>query len=188
MLNRSSLVLLCLLPGCVGTCDGTTNPSSETCEPGAPQGAVSELDIGRYLDGSFTQYQDGDIVPLVYGGQGFPMLVFNLRVRGSDLPGCLPQVTRVYRDDGQIEGSEELPLVTEQVLPDTWITGEMLIVTFDAFAGDRVLVESQAGGAVGAVELWVDYVGALPDAAVVWDATPVADAAPPDAAPPDAAP
>jgi hypothetical protein len=175
------LLVLCALPGCVGNCSSPT-PSSETCEPGAPRGTVTEVDIGRVLDGVYTEYQEDDVVPLVYGGQGFPMLVFNLRLRGSDLPGCMPQVTRVFRDDGQLDGSEELPLVTDQVLPDTWITGEMLIVTFDAFSGDHVVVESQVGGVTRALGLWVDFEGTLPDAATVPDARP------PDAAPPDAAP
>lgn len=180
---RSSflLAIVCALPGCGGGCN-SPSPSSETCEPGAPRGVVTGVDIGRYLDGTFTEYQDGDIAPLVYGGQGFPMIVLNLRLRGSDLPGCMPQVTRLFGDNGELEGSEELPLVTDQVLPDTWITGDLLIVSFDAYSGDFVTAESMVGSVTTATGLWIDYVGTLPDAAVAVDARP------PDARPPDAAP
>lgn len=179
------LATFCALPGCVsgGGCDGTPTPSSETCEPGAPQGVVTEVDIGRYLDGTFEQYGENDVVPLIFGGQGSPMLVLNLRLRGSDLPDCVLQSTRVFLDSGQSGGSEGSPLVTEQVLPDTWITGDLLLVTYEVWSGARVTLESTAGDVTTAIAVWIDYEGTLPDAA------PAPDAAWPDAAvPPDAAP
>ena len=182
------LFLLCLLPGCFATCDGTDTPSSETCEPGAPRGVVTEVDLGRYLDGEFTAYQDEDVVPLIWGGQGSPMLVFNLRLRGSDLPECMPQLTRIRNDSGEAESGEQAALVTRQVLPDTWITGDLLIVTYDAYPGSHVTAESFVGDASEMVGLWIDYVGTLPDAAVVPDAASPDATVAPDASPADAAP
>jgi hypothetical protein len=178
--NRS-LFLLVFLPGCFGTCNGDPTPMSETCEPGAPRGVVTEVDIGTYTGGVFEQLADGDIVPQIFGGQGSPMLVLNLRLRGSDLPDCMPQVTQLYSETGQPDGSEGSPLVTDQVLPDTWITGDMLLVTYDVYGGSRATIESTAGGVTTAVEVWIDY--AAPVDAAAPDAAVVPDAAWPDAMP-----
>jgi hypothetical protein len=183
------LATFCALPGCVsgGGCNTPPTPSSETCEPGAQNGVVTEVDIGRYLDGTFEQYQDDDIVPMVFGGQGSPMIVLNLRLRGSDLPDCVVQRTRLYLDNGEEGGAESAALVADQVLPDTWITGDLLLVTYDVWEGDHATLESMAGDVTTAIGVWVDFMGTQPDAAVVVDARPP-DAAPAPDANPDATP
>ena len=185
------LATFCALPGCVsgGGCNGTPTPSSETCSvpPGTPPGVVTDVDIGRYLDGTFEQYGENDVVPMIFGGQGSPMMVLNLRLGGSDLPGCVAQRTRVFLDSGQSDGAEGSPLITEQVLPDTWITGDLLLVVYEVWSGSHITLESTAGDVTTTIGVWVDYEGTLPDAA------PAPDARPPDANPdanvaPDAAP
>ena len=184
------LASLLVLPGCMGSgCNTPPTPSSESCSvaPGTPPGVVTEVDIGRYLDGTFEQYQDEDVVEMVFCGQGSPMIVLNLRLRGSDLPDCVPQRTRVFLDNGQSDGAEGSPMITEQVLPDTWITGDLLLVVYDVWEGSHITLESTAGDITTAIGVWVGFEGTLPDAATVPDARPP-DANPDAAVDPDAAP
>ncbi len=178
------------LGGCGSGCSDPT-PSSETCEATALAGTATEVTLGHMDGGTFVAYADGDVAPLVYGGQGFPMMVFRLRVRGAGLGDCIPQATTVYRGESVV-GSETLPLVADQVLPDTWLTGEALVIVFDAYEGDRVTAEAVVGGATTRVQLWVAYEGtadaAVPDAAVPDAAVPDAWSWDADPAPPDAGP
>lgn len=157
-------------------------------DPDVPDGVITEVDIGRHLDGTFEQFQEDDVVPMVTGGQGSPMLVLNLRLRGSGLPDCVVQRTRVLFDSGQSGGAESAALVTDQVLPDTWITGDLLLVVDYDLGGNHMMLESVVGDVTTAVGVWIDYEGTLPDAAPAPDATPpdaIPDATP---VPPDAAP
>ncbi len=170
-LVRGAWLVALALPGCGGGCQAPS-PSSESCDTQALAGTVTEVTLGR-LDGStFVAYADDDVATRVFGGQGFAMLSFRLRVRGAGLGDCIPQATRVYRGD-LLEGSEELPLVADQVLPDTWLTGEALVIVPGLSGGERVTVEAEVGTVTARVELWVDDVGS-------------ADAQAPDAMAPDA--
>ncbi len=184
------LIVACAgLAGCGSGCSDPS-PSSETCEATALTGTPTDVTLGRMDGETFVAYADGDVASLVYGGQGFPMLVFRLQVRGAGLGDCIPQATTVYRGESVV-GSETLPLVADQVLPDLWLTGEALVIVFDASEGDLVTAEAVVGGATTRVQLWVGYEGdadaAVPDAAVPdawnWDAAPAPDATPPDAGP-----
>jgi hypothetical protein len=178
VIRTLSIGMLVLLGGCGGGCNQPPTPSSETCT-GVAQGTVTSLDIGRFDGTTYTRYQDGDTIPLVEGGQGSPMLIVNLRARGSDLGDCLPQTTYLS-SGGAVVVVEERPLVVEQVLPDTWVSGDELLISYEVYAGDLARIEATAGGITTEVNVWVDYMGFLPDAGVL------PDAAGPDAAPPDA--
>jgi CO/xanthine dehydrogenase FAD-binding subunit len=156
-----SMALVVGLGGCGSGC-GQPVPMSETCEPGAPRGVVEEVTIGRYVDGTFTAYLEGDLAYTVIGGQGSAMLVLNHRLVGDDLPGCIQQVTRITEGEN-LWASEELPLVTHQVLPDTWITGDALLPT-DIDSGTRATLEAEVGGVTASVDVWIDYMP-TPDAA-----------------------
>lgn len=165
---------------------GDPDPSSDTCEAGGAIGAIDAVTIGRFDGTTFTAFGDGDVAPIVYGGQGFPMLVVNLRLEGSGVPGCVPQVTRVRKADGALETSETLPLTARQVLPGTWITGDALLVVFDVYDGVWVTLEAEVGGVMTSVGVWAGSEGtpdAAPDAPPPPDAAPAVDAAqvPPDA-------
>jgi hypothetical protein len=152
-----SVLLVLGLGGCTGSgCNGSPNPSSETCD-GVARGKVTALEIGRDLGGGFEPYVDGQVVPLVTGGQGFPMLVVNLRATGEDLGGCLPQSTEVFIAD-QLSTSEGAPLVIRQTDTDEWVSGDALLIAFDAYSGVEARIESEAGGAMASVNVWVDYV------------------------------
>ena len=143
---------------CTGSgCNGGGNPSSETCN-GPTRGTVSQIEIGRDLGDGFQPFADGDVVPMQTGGQGFPMIVVNLRVTGSDLGSCLPQMTDVLKDN-ELASSEGSPLVIHQIGATQWVSGDALLVSFDVTGGDQVRIESRAGTAVGSVTVWVDYVG-----------------------------
>jgi hypothetical protein len=167
------------LAGCGGGCNQPPLPSSETCD-GTAHGTVTSLDIGRFDGTTYTQYQDGDVIPLIFGGQGAQMLVVNLRARGSDLGDCLPQSTVVARvADGTGAGSQTQALVIDQVLPDTWISGDQLLIDYDLWSGIAIDMETEAGGVLHSVRLWVDYVAEV-DAGLPPDATPAPS---PDAAP-----
>jgi hypothetical protein len=172
---RPTSLLLLVLGGCGSSCNQPPTPSSETCA-GSGQGTVTSLDIGRFDGTTFHAYQDDEAIPLAYGGQGFPMFVLNLRARGSDLGDCLPQTTsETFR--GEPVASEGEPLVIHQVLQDTWVSGDELLVSFDVVPGERVQLEATAGGVTSAsVNLWVDYVGEE-----IVDGGAAADAAAPDA-------
>ncbi len=163
---RMTATLAAALLGLGFTCGGGPTPSSQTCEAAQLDGTVDAVDIGRFVDSTFTAYQDGDVVPLTYGGQGFPMLVLNLRLEGSAVPGCVPQTTVVRNGAGEIEGSEELPLTTRMVLPGTWITGDAYLVSFGLYGGDYATIESTVGGVTRSIGVWIEYVGALPDAGI----------------------
>ena len=152
------------LAGCGSGCNPGPAPSSETCETPGTGGTVTEVQIGHWDGEAYDRYEDGDVVPMVTGGQGFPMLVFHLLVRGSDIPSCLAQETTVWVGD-LVEGSEVLPLTTTRVQEELWLTGEALVVTFGVSSGERVRVEAEVGGVVESVDLWVDY-APLPDAAL----------------------
>jgi hypothetical protein len=114
-------------------------------------------------------YGEGSVVPLTEGGQGFPMIVLNLRVTGTQIPPCLPQHTRVFHLDGAVEAEELAALRAREVAPDTWITGDMFLVAFGVYGGQRVRLDTQVGDATTSAQVWVDY-EASPDAGVLPDA------------------
>jgi hypothetical protein len=146
------------LAGCGGGC-GQPTPSSETCT-GAAQGTVTSLDIGRYTGSTYVQYREGDVIPMQQGGQGFPMFVVNLRANGTGLGACLPQST-VETYMGFEEASETEPLVIHQVLPETWVSGDELLVSFDVVPGDQIHLDATAGGVTTSVDLWADYMASV---------------------------
>jgi CO/xanthine dehydrogenase FAD-binding subunit len=161
--------VVALMPGCGSGCSDPPTPSSETCQPTGAQGAITGVELGRDFGDTFMTYTEGGVVPQTEGGQGFPMLVLNLRVQGTQVPPCLPQHTRVFHLDGAVEAEELAALRAREVEPDTWITGDMFLVTFGVVGGEMVRVDTQVGDATASVHLWVDYEGS-PDAGVLPDA------------------
>jgi hypothetical protein len=168
---RLVILLACVpLGGCMGGgCSPDPPPSSEDCATPSADGALDRVDVGVFDGATFTAYRDGDVATLVYGGQGFPMLVVNHRLSGRDLPACIAQVTRVAREGIEIS-SEASPLVTRQVLPTTWITGDALLIVHGLSPGDRATIEAEVRGVATSVEVWIDYEGFAVDAAFVGDA------------------
>jgi CO/xanthine dehydrogenase FAD-binding subunit len=161
--------VVALMPGCGSGCSDPPAPSSETCQPTGAQGAITRVELGRDFGDTFMVYQEGSVVPLTEGGQGFPMLVLNLRVTGSQVPPCLPQHTRVFHLDGAVEAEELGALRAREVAPDTWITGDMFLVSFGVSGGQMVRLDTQVGDATASAQVWVDY-ELSPDAGVFPDA------------------
>lgn len=186
-MSRLALVLVTVaaVPACGGGgCDGPTLPTSETCTlaPGAPAPTVTAVEIGRVGPGDqFLPITDDSVVPLVVGGQGSDMIVATLRLRGSDVGGCVAQSTVLEQLDGTEISGEASALVTHAAGAGVWQTGDLLLLYY-SWPGQKVRIRTTVAGASAAVELWTEYVGEV-DAPVA-DARP--DGALPDGGLPDA--
>jgi len=73
----------CPIPPLAETCD---SPFAGTLEGGT-------IEVGPAGSDAFRPYTDGEMVSLVYGGQGSPMIHYRVRVNGVDAPGCVRAVT-----------------------------------------------------------------------------------------------
>ena len=147
----------------LGATCGPGPPSSDNCqvEPGTPGPTITAIDIGRVgVDGRFTPFTDDQVVPLTIGGQGASMVVANLRVTGSGVGDCLPQMTRLEQLDGSLESSEEAGLVAHLDGADTWVTGDAFLVYYGP-SGYQVRIHAEVGGLVEEVVLWVDQRGVV---------------------------
>lgn len=174
-LRLAALVGL-LATASLGLTCGPPPPSSDTCAPTAidagsiPDASITSLEIGRMENGTFIPFVDGGVAPLTIGGQGSTMLVAYLRVRGSGVPACLPQTTRLQGLDGTEWSSEQAPMKTEPAGAGTWVTGAMFLVYFGE-SQVQVRLKAQVGSRQTEVVVWTDAVGtvdagvdAMPDA------------------------
>ncbi len=74
-------------------------PLAEACRPpfaGTLTGATVE--IGAAGADAFRPLTDGEMVSLITGGQGSPMVGFRVRVNGADLPRCVSATTTLMVD------------------------------------------------------------------------------------------
>lgn len=155
------------------TC-GPASPAPDLCDTPGPvaDGGVTSIEIGGMVDGQFVPFVDDAVAPLVFGGQGSPMVVARLRVHGAGLPACLPQATQLEQLDGEVIASESGAMATEPAGADARLTGEILLVYFGESA-TQVRLRATVGDLSHEVVVWTDAVG-VRDAGVD---------APPDASP-----
>jgi hypothetical protein len=172
--SRVALVIAALLAGgSLGFSCGPAPPVTETCIPDEPlpggeplDGAgITSLEIGRREGDAFVPFTDDEIATLQIGGQGSDMIVALLRVRGTDVPACLPQKTFMERLDGTLLVSEEAALPTVADGPGTWLTNAMFLVYFYE-RGVQVRLRTEVGDAEHAVVVWVEERGSPVDAGV----------------------
>lgn len=157
-----SAVVCLAAAGSLGMTCGPAPPTPDTCDmPGpVPDSAVSSIEIGGVVDGQFVPFVDGAVVPLVFGGQGSPMIVAHLRVHGAGLPACLPQATRLEQLDGEVIASESGAMATEPAGADARLTGEIFLVYFGESA-TQVRLRATVGDRSHEVVVWTDAVGML---------------------------
>jgi hypothetical protein len=155
------------------TC-GPAPPSTETCEPevGGPPAdiALTSIEIGSRATGTFEPFVEDGVAHLQIGGQGSPMVVAVLRLRGSGVPACLPQFTAIERLDGTSIVSEAAALPTHVEAAGTWYTNGMFLVYFGE-SGIQARMRTVVAEQEYAVRVWIDHVGTI-DAGVA----PPADA------------
>ncbi len=154
------------------TC-GPSQPSSETCTPirmdagSLPDASITSLELGRVEGDVFVPFVDGGVAPLTLGGQGSPMIVTHLRLRGSGVPSCLAQTTWLEELDGSVISSEAAAMATEPAEAGAWVTGGMFLVYYGA-SQHQVRLRAKVGSRETSVVVWTDAVGVI-DAGV--DAT-----------------
>ncbi len=168
-----------------GACGQSPPPMSETCQ--VPAGylppTLDDLQIGQVgSDGRFRAFTQGEVVPLVFGGQGAPMVVANLRVRGAGVGACLAQRTLIEIPGGELITSEEAAMTTRPDGTGAWITGDLLLVYYNE-SGRLVRLRAEVAGRTATVEIWTDMIGA-PDAGIDAPVDARPDAPPPVDAPP----
>lgn len=166
----TAVAVLVLAAGNLGVSCGPPSPTPDTCEMPGPvsDGAVTSIEIGGLVDGQFVAFTDGGVAPLVVGGQGATMIVAHLRVRGSGLPTCLPQMTALEQLDGLVVSSENGPMSTTPAGADGVLTGDILLPYYGAPA-TQVRLRATVGTRTTTVVVWTDAVGVI-DAGV--DAQP----------------
>ncbi len=148
---------------------GPPGPSPETCDLPGPiaDGAITSVEIGQVVNGQFVPFTDGAIAPVVYGGQGAPMIVAQLRIRGAGVPACLAQVTRLQKLDGLDISSLEAGVQTSPAGPGVWLGGEMFLVYYGPPA-HQVRLTAEVEDQRTSVVVWTESVGTI-DAGVDGD-------------------
>jgi hypothetical protein len=154
-----------------GLCGGGPSvPVPDECSMGASVGTVSSVEIGAAAD-TFTPVADGDVTPLVIGGQGGSMVVVRVRLRGANVPSCLAQRTIVYAGSGAELAEENEALLTYPETDGSRTTKPLYVRMYGAIPGSGFPVVIRV--IVGTIEvtrvLWMDMVGtgslpAIPDA------------------------
>jgi hypothetical protein len=166
ILWRRTLVLLAgaasLGSACPGGGGGGGLPPPDACAGADGAGLMlSSLEIGPGTNGAFQAWRDGDVVPIVYGGQGGRMITVRVRIRGAALPACLPQKTTVLLAEGTQLGYEPSPLVTYAEADGSRTTKPLYVQLFGSFSsGSALIVRVEAGDQSTSRSLYLD---ALPD-------------------------
>jgi hypothetical protein len=163
------IAALFLAAGNLGMSCGPPPPTPEICDLPGPvaDGAITSVEIGQVVNGQFTPFTDGAIAPVVYGGQGAPMIVAQLRIRGTGVPACLAQETHLERLDGLDISSLEAGIETTPIGPGVWLGGEMYLVYYGPVA-NQVRLRAQVEDQSVSVVVWADAVGTI-DAGVDGD-------------------
>lgn len=159
--------VLALATGSLGVTCGSPTPAPAVCDAPGPlaDGAITSLEVGGTVDGQFAPFVDGGVVPLAIGGQGAPMVVARLRVRGSGLPECLAQATSLERLDGSVESSENSAMATTPAGADGVVTGDIFLPYYGESA-IQVRLRATVGARTQAVIVWIEAAGTV-DAGVV---------------------
>src|SRR5437762_1167061 len=134
-MRRCALWICVLLPACLGlpgSCGPSGPPSEETCMQGSVDG-VRTVEIGNprslYDETEpFVALTDGTPVHGVTRGQGLPMLPVRLRITGSDLPDCLPQITAAFDIQGRQLGQSRNAVQAHARPDQSRVTGPIYLI------------------------------------------------------------
>jgi hypothetical protein len=79
---------------------GNNPPDPDDC--GDPRGdpVIATVELGPPGEGDFVPWQNGNQISITYGGQGFAMYLFRVRVTGTGLADCMLQTTHITGDPG----------------------------------------------------------------------------------------
>ena len=141
--------------------EGPNLGESDTCRDPAPEVTLDSLTVGLVEDGVFMPLTADQVVPLIYGDQGLPMVGIYLQVTGGSVPDCLDQDTRALNSSGNSAGDLIAPLTMHRQERGTYRTNLAWVILSPAVqAGDALTIRPQAGQTVFECRVYLDFMGA----------------------------
>ncbi|MCP4445069.1 MAG: hypothetical protein GY811_06950 [Myxococcales bacterium] len=149
-------LLLMALSGCINP--GNDIPEPDLCD-GASSNGVDSIELGwPALSGTVESLEDGDVLPLVIGGQGTAMLELRHIVRGSNVR-CVERSIEIVVPSGLVAISQERPLrVYEQDSGEFVSRSDFVFVDDDLNLGGVLLELSlRIGEHVDTASVWYGH-------------------------------
>lgn len=137
-----NLLPMCLL---VCACHGRSLiPEPDDCRSPSANAEVRGLEMG-WAD-PFTAYENGEELRISTGGQGTPMIMLGLRIKGTDGPSCLGQHTTVTDASGEVIGELDVPIKTYENGNFRETRGIPILLSPGPRPGDPLTIETTAHG------------------------------------------